>query len=272
MIPLIDRLAALYPQNSKNSLRSWIQAGRVTVDGKVVRLGNHPVEDGQKIVLGDKTTYIKGDLTLLYEDRDLVVVDKPTGLLSVATNFEKGENVHAYLKDKYAPKRVYVVHRLDQDTSGVMLFALSEKARDQLKDMFEKHDFDRQYVALVEGHLEEKSGTWKCLLWEDENYRVHVTKDPTKGKEAITHFQVEGESKRFTRLRLKLETGKKNQIRVHCSQAKHPILGDKKYGAELNPMKRVCLHANILAFKHPTTGKMMRFESPVPEAFLKVVP
>ncbi len=162
------------------------------------------------------------------------------------------------------------MHRLDQDTSGVMLFARTEAVKEKLKEMFERHDLERRYTAVVEGEMEETKGEWCCYLYEDSQYVVHVTQDPSKGKLAVTHYVLKGRSKDYSLLELKLETGRKNQIRVHCSQAGHPVVGDEKYGAALNPMKRLGLHASLLAFKHPVTEQMMRFESALPDEFEKV--
>jgi len=180
----------------------------------------------------------------------------------VATAFEKGETAHALLRKKYHPRTVHVVHRLDQDTSGVMLFALSEKARDKLKEMFEKHSLQRVYCALIEGKLPQEQGSWVSYQFEDAQYYVHNSDDPAKGKMAITHYRVKESSKRFSLLELTLETGRKNQIRVHCQAAGHPIAGDKKYGSSCDP-GRLCLHAQFLGFIHPITGKQLSFTSDV---------
>ncbi len=270
-MPILDALALLSPGSSKTSLRSWIKEGRVYVDGRLVSKNTLLLHAGQVVSLGEKKKRAEGGLQILYEDSDIVVIDKPSGVLSVATNFEKGETAHAFLKQRYKPNKVFVVHRLDQDTSGVMLFALSENAYLRLKQTFEEHDIDRTYIAIVQGVMEESSGSWSSYLYEDANYVVHSTQDPARGKLAITHFTVTGKSRKCMRLQLNLETGKKNQIRVHCRDAGHPIVGDMKYGAATNPIKRLCLHAHLLAFKHPITGKLMRFTSPVPEAFNRMV-
>lgn len=268
---LLEALAKLSPESSQTTRRSWLKDGRVSVDGEVIKIGKTLIHKGQTIALGAKNVVIRGNIKILYEDRHLVVIEKPEGMLSVSTAYEKGETAHALLKEKYRPQRVHVVHRLDQDTSGVMLFALSEEARDEMKRTFEKHDIERAYTAIVEGMLAPEKGTWKCYLYEDSNYMVHETDDAEYGELAITHYEVKKISRRNTWLELKLETGKKNQIRVHCQLAGHPIVGDKKYGAQTSPIKRLCLHAHLLAFMHPVTKKMMRFESPVPDTFYRII-
>ncbi len=270
-LSLLDCLSKLAPGSSKNSQRNWVKVGRVTIDGKPVKRADVNVKPGQRVFLQPKSKALPQHLRILYEDRHFVVVDKPRGLLSVSTAYETDKTVHGFLKEHYFPTRVMVVHRLDQDTSGVMLFALSEEAFDGLKDIFRKHDLQRSYAAIVEGHLDEGSGSWQSYLWEDANYRVHSSQDPTRGQKAITHYEVKGVSRKSTWLELTLETGKKNQIRIHCQEAGHPIVGDIKYGATGSPVKRLCLHAHLLAFKHPITGKMMSFTSAPPPEFYKLV-
>lgn len=265
---LIEAMGILAPDSSKSTLRSWLKEKRVTLDGKSVKVGSTLVAPGQVVEIESKKKMIPGKIEILYEDRDLVVVNKPAGLLSVAAAFETVHTVHGFLKKKYRPKKVHVVHRLDQETSGVMLFALSEAGWEGLKKMFEEHVMERRYCAVVEGHLDEPKGTWQSHLYEDKNYVVHTTNDPLRGRLAITHYSVVAASRRYTRLDLRLETGRKNQIRVHCQGAGVPVVGDKKYGAESNPLNRLGLHAYLIAFAHPVTGKAMRFEAPIPKRFL----
>ena len=268
---LLDAVAILAPDSSKTTLRSWIKEGRVFIDGTKVTLATTPVHKGQVVTLGERNRYTGGNIRILYEDRFLVVIDKPEGLLSVAAPFEKDETAHAILKAKYRPGRVFPVHRLDQETSGVMLFALSERARDALKSAFEQHAIKRNYIALVEGVVHPPQGTWSSYQFEDANYFVHNTTDAKKGKLAITHYETQGHSKTYSVLALHLETGRKNQIRAHCQLAGNPVAGDKKYGAQTDPAHRLCLHAHTLKFTHPVTGKEMDFESPIPDTFLKTI-
>lgn len=271
-LPLLEALVLLCPSSSKTTLRSWVKEGRVTIDGDTAANANVVIEKGQTVSVGHRKRFLPGGITILYEDSDLVVIDKPAGLLSVATAFDKSQTAHAILKSHYRSRKVQVVHRLDQETSGVMLFAFSDAAFEKLKKDFEVHAIRRSYSAIVEGTLSPQSGTWKTLLYEDGNYVVHVTEDPTKGKEAITHYVVKSQNKRYSWLEVTLETGRKNQIRVHCQAAGHPIAGDKKYGASAQPIKRLCLHAHLLAFTHPVSHKAMEFISPPPDDFYKVIP
>ena len=269
---LIEVLALLAPESSKSTLRSWLKTGRVKVDGSVEKVANHVIHAGQTVVVGEQPKFLEDEIRIIYEDRHIIAVDKPRGLLSVSTNFDETNNLHAMLKAKFRPRRVFPVHRLDQDTSGVIVFALSDAAREGLKIIFEKHEVDRHYAAIIEGHLPEKSGTWSSYQYEDKGYFVRTTQIPEKGKLAITHYSVLRESSKFSLLDLKLETGRKNQIRVHCQEAGHPVAGDTKYGASTDPIKRLCLHAFLLGLEHPVTKKKMVFESPIPSSFKQVVP
>ncbi|MEI8365336.1 MAG: RluA family pseudouridine synthase [Parachlamydiaceae bacterium] len=267
---LMESLAKLAPDSSKTTLRSWIKEGRVTVDGRLAKRGDDPVTKGQKILVSAKQLMIAEKLRVVYEDSDLIAIDKPVGVLSVETAFDKTETAHAILKHHFHPRKVAVVHRLDQDTSGVMLFALSDKGYHGLKELFAKHDIERSYFAVVEGKIAPNKGTWQSYLYEDSLYVVHSTDDPKKGTIAITHYDVQSTSPRYTLLKLTLETGRKNQIRVHCREAGCPVVGDKKYGAVTNPLKRMCLHASTLSFIHPVTQKAMHFVSPIPDAFYQL--
>lgn len=271
-MPLLEALVQVSPQSSKNTLRSWIKEGRVQVDEVTMTNPSLSILTDQVVTVGQRKKIIRPGIPLLYEDDDLVVIDKPSGLLSVSTAFEKGETLHALLKAHYRPRQVFVVHRLDQDTSGVMVFALNQEACNQLKNLFESHTIERAYTAIVEGQLSIPCGTWQSYQYEDSQYVVHETQDETRGRLAVTHFKTLAIAKRYSYLELRLETGRKNQIRVHCQSAGHSVAGDKKYGAQSNPLKRLCLHAHLLAFQHPFTKKLLRFNSPVPEEFYRLVP
>jgi 23S rRNA pseudouridine1911/1915/1917 synthase len=266
---LLEVLQELAPDSSKNTLRSWLEAGRVTVDKKPVNRANTEILSGQEVAVGHKVAFLRRSVKILHEDEELIVLEKPEGLLSVATDFEKKATVHAILKRRYHQRRVYPVHRLDRDTSGVMIFAYTEKTRDLLKTQFEEHQIDKTYFAIVEGEMAQKRGTWESYLEEDDFYYVKSTNDSQHGKLAVTHFELIKSHRNCSLLRLKPQSGRKNQLRVHCSEAGHPIMGDKKYGAKSNPLKRVCLHAYQIGFTHPK-GKRMTFQALWPENFNKI--
>lgn len=261
---LLEVLALMNPDSSKNTLRSWIEQGRVSVDGRVVKKTGAVVQEGIEVCVGKRIKFIENEIEILYEDRHLVVINKPEGLLSVCTDYDKASSAHAILKRRYYSQRVYPVHRLDRETSGVMLFAYSDEAREDLKKKFYIHDVEREYHAVIEGHATPAQGVWQSYLVEDERYVVRSAKEG-EGRLGITHYAMVSQSSRFALLRLKLETGRKNQIRVHCKDAGHPIVGDSKYGSVTGG--RMCLHASKLGFKHPVSKKQLSFESKLPQCF-----
>ena len=211
-------------------------------------------------------------ITFLHEDRDVVVIDKAEGILTTEALYGDPKTAHAavtaYLR-KGAPrssKCAYLVHRLDRETSGVLLFAKSEEAQIRLKENWAANE--KIYLALVEGHLPEKRGLFESALAEDERYFVRSVEDPAEGKWARTQYAVCFETERMSAVKIRLLTGRKNQIRVHFSEAGHPVIGDWKYGASRRfHAPRLFLHAQSLAFDHPHTGERMTFEAPIPAAF-----
>jgi tRNA pseudouridine32 synthase/23S rRNA pseudouridine746 synthase/23S rRNA pseudouridine1911/1915/1917 synthase len=259
--PILEVLQKLSPDSSKNTLKSWVEKGRVTVNGCVVPKWHGTFKRGQEVAIGQRAAFTDRGLKILYEDAHLVVIDKPSGLLSVVTTTETPNTAHGILK-QHAGRMVYPVHRLDRDTSGVMVFVYTEEARAVMKEKFIKHTIEREYYGLVEGVLKPRKGTWESLLAKDS-----FVETSEEGKLAITHYELVDVRKGISTVRFKLETGRKNQIRVHASEAGHPIVGDKKYGATVNRYQRLCLHAHVLGFTHPITGKPMRFTSPLPSFF-----
>jgi tRNA pseudouridine32 synthase/23S rRNA pseudouridine746 synthase/23S rRNA pseudouridine1911/1915/1917 synthase len=207
-------------------------------------------------------------LKVLYEDRSLVATDKQMGLLSVPLD-EGDSKRHALgmLQDHFQTNQIYAVHRIDRETSGCLLFARGKESEWKLKNLFEKHDLKRVYFAIVEGRMKQKGGTWKSRLLELESLQVVESEE---GRDAITHFEVIKHSPKYTYLKLTLETGRKHQIRVHCSSAGHPVLGDARYGCSEDPIRRMCLHAQYLELVHPFTEKLLKITSPLPAAFKKL--
>lgn len=210
-------------------------------------------------------------LTILYEDQDIIVIDKSSGLLTVKANYEKEKTAHhiltTYIRRGSARStaRVFVVHRLDRETSGVLVFAKSYKVKDNLKQQW--GSVKKKYIAVVHGVLTEKSGTITSYLTENDDYEVSSVKDSGKGKLAKTKFKVIKESKRFSLLEIELLTGKKNQIRVHLSEKGHPIVNDDKYGNQGKVEGRLALHSHSLTFNHPHSGKRLTFQAKVPDYF-----
>ena len=166
--------------------------------------------------------------------------------------------------------RIFIVHRLDRDTSGVMVFARSEKIKNELQDAWSDANHRRIYTVIIEGTLFKKEGTINASIREAKSLKMHLAKPDEEGQDAITQFTIIDENKRFSLVEARLLTGRKNQIRVHFESLGHPVAGDKKYGAETNPLGRLCLHATTLSFKHPGTGKKITFTSPPPSGFKRL--
>lgn len=210
-------------------------------------------------------------LTILYEDRDIIVIDKSAGLLTVKAMYEKEKTAHHILTNYIrkgcfkSKKQLFVVHRLDRDTSGVLIFAKSIEAKENLKLQWK--NVRKKYAAVVHGVLKEKNGTITSYLAENEDYEVFSVRDSRKGELAITRYQVIKEAKKFSLLEIELLTGKKNQIRVHFSEKGHPIVGDNKYGKKGEPKSRLALHSHHLTFRHPHSGKELTFEAELPGFF-----
>lgn len=259
-LTLIEALKLYFPESSKRTHQSWIKWGRLIIDDLPQTKANFLVKKGQTLTLEKKEPTQKAmGIPILYQDRWMVVIDKPAGLLSVPAEKEELNALHL-LKAGLKSLSLLPVHRLDQDTSGVLIFARSKLAEEKFSLLFEKHDLEREYVAIVEGHIPYKNGVWESYLREKENYDVEIT-TPELGRKAITHYEVMHRSKKLSFLRLRLDTGRKHQIRVQAAHAGYPIVGDKRYGSLINPYKRLCLHAHSLAFVHPFTHKKMTFTS-----------
>ncbi len=221
------------------------------------------------------TKFLTKGLAILYEDKDILVVDKPAGLLTVATEREKSRTVHSILTDYIrtgcgrSKKRIFVVHRLDRDTSGLLIFAKSEEAMLRLKDEWKQTE--KKYLAVVHGRCETSSGTIESYLAEDKAYNVYSTANRTKGRLSRTAYTVIKRTKRYSLLEVVLLTGRKNQIRVHLAGIGHPIVGDVKYGQEDDQQPRMALHARSISFRHPYSGRQMTFKSDVPAIFSALV-
>jgi len=214
-------------------------------------------------------------LPILHEDKDILVVAKPTGLLTIGTDREKSRTAHYLLNDyvrKGDPKsrnRVYVVHRLDKDTSGILIFAKSEEAKKYLQEHWE--DTDKHYLAIVHGRLTPKEGTITSYLAENAAQKVYSTPDHAKGKLSHTEYKVLQENRGLSLVEIHLLTGRKHQIRVHFAEKGHPVAGDKKYGNTPLVCKHLALHARSISFIHPYSGEQMRFEIGMPAEFVRLL-
>lgn len=265
----LEALRNIYPDSSRRTIQQWLENGRFQVDGQPLSKENVALTEGQKIT--SKETFRAPKIPrvkILYEDRYMIVIDKPEGLLSVPLEGETGiKHALGLLKQFSGTDQIYAVHRIDRETSGVIMFARGKESEFRFKELFEKHDIEREYLAIVEGRMKEQSGTWESNLLELPSYRVI---ESPEGKTAITHYSVVRRSSKYTYLKLKLETGRKHQIRVHCQLAGHPVLGDARYSSTESPIRRMCLHACTLGFTHPFTKKAFSITSPVPHVFKKL--
>jgi len=250
-----------------------LESGRVRINGDVEKNGKRKLGPEDVLDVGQRLAHalLSPLLQLLFEDPFLLVIVKPPGLLTVPTTTGENETVQGLLNDYVRARsrnaHIHVVHRLDRESSGVLVFAKSYVTREKLKTKFAAHDINRVYVALIQGVMSPEEGTIKSHLAEDRFYKVRSVEDPAEGKPAVTHYRTEKKGGRYSMLEVTLETGRKNQIRVHLSEAGHPIIGDKTYGSKVDPIGRLALHARILGFEHPETGKALRFEAPIPDEF-----
>ncbi len=269
---LLDRLHALFPQSSRRTLKQWLGANRVRVNGRIVRGGHLPLTESDCVTIAPPAPpEFPRALRLVYEDADLLVIEKPPGLLTIGTETERDRTAYRLLFDYVAaqrpPRRLFVVHRLDRETSGLLAFAKTAAAKRSLQAQFGEQTVERLYVALVDGVVREPHGTLECRLVDDRGLRVRPTRNPRLGKRAVTHYRVLERGRRTTLIELKLGTGRRRQIRVQLAQLGHPIVGDLGLGSGCDPLERVCLHATRLEFIHPVSAQPMRFESPVPAGF-----
>jgi 23S rRNA pseudouridine1911/1915/1917 synthase len=249
--------------------------GRVCVNGETCNLAGRQVRKGDSLEIGSRRapTKLPSGLEVLFEDNDILIVQKPSGLLTVATKDERERTVYyhlrEYLQSRNRRNRIFIVHRLDKYASGILVFAKSAEVQSVLQDIFSRHKIQRNYWAIVEGHVEKIQGTIRSRLAQDKSLRMHSTLDATKGKPAVTHYRVLRHFAKMTALEVTLETGRKNQIRAHLSELGHPIVGDRSYGSSQDPLKRLGLHAFRLGFKHPMSGEQLLFETPAPPEFRK---
>ena len=272
--PLLEFLLTSLPHLSRNKIKDILQGRGVKVNGKCVTQFDQPLKAGQTVSVSKKkqeryqlqSRYVK----IVYEDRWLVVIEKNIGILSMAAG-HKSLNVKAVL-DNYFDKsrqncRAHVVHRLDRDTSGLMVYAKDIETEQILERNWHDIVYDRRYVALLSGVMEEDDGTITSWLKDNKAYFTYSSPVDNGGKYAITHFHTLKRGQAHSLVEFKLETGRKNQIRVHAADMGHPVCGDTKYGNGDDPIHRLCLHAFLLCFTHPMTGEPMEFETRIPKDF-----
>lgn len=272
---LIDFIMEKMHGISRNRAKALITNRVVLVNNAIT---THPLTElhpGQVVQLDrskHKMSFHCKELDIVYEDPYLLVIDKHPGLLSMSNN-TKQQTVQTvlnrYLEKGGGRNTSHLVHRLDRDTSGLMVYAKDVQTQQSLINGWQELVSDRRYIALVEGELEKPHGNVRSWLTEDKRFITHSSKVDNGGKYAVTHYNVLTSSNGYSLVECVLETGRKNQIRVHMSDLGHPVVGDSKYGASGDPIRRLGLHAYMLCFTHPVTGKHLRFETPVPVSFEK---
>ena len=260
---LIEFLKKMFSNLSKNSVKSLLHNEKVFVNGNMTTKYNYELNIGDVVEIREK---VAKNIDIIYEDKNIIVINKPSGLLTVATEKEKNKTAYhlvmEYLKKKNKNNRIFIIHRLDKDTSGIIMFAKNERAKHLYQDNWNDIVKKRCYYAVIAGKMESKEGTIKSYLKENGNM-VYSVKDRS-GKLAITEYKVLKERKNISLLDINLKTGRKNQIRVHMKENKTPILGDLKYGEKSKLINRLALHAYKLELINPVTKKLLIFEASMP--------
>ncbi|MCF0122853.1 MAG: RluA family pseudouridine synthase [Ruminiclostridium sp.] len=259
---------------SRNTVKGLLTRGQVLVDGRCVTRHDHRLFPSQQVtILPEALKRAALPFPVLWEDEEILVVDKPAGLLSMASDRERERTAYRqvtdYVRAKDPKARVFIVHRLDRDTSGVLLFAKSERIKRAFQDNWDTIVCRRGYTAVVEGMPPKAKETIRTFLQENGIHKVYSVQ--TGGKEAITHYSTVRQGKRYSLLEIDLSTGRKNQIRVHLSELGCPVAGDRTYGAKTDPLRRLCLHAHELTFVHPLTGKETTYRAELPRGFRKLI-
>lgn len=287
---LLPFLMQKFGSKSRTSVKSLLGHRQVSVNGSIQTRHDTPLKPGDTVVVSAGKGNIElrhPKLRLVYEDEHLIVVEKKQGLLTVATHPGSTEMtvfsiLKAYVRKQNPRNGIYVVHRLDRETSGLLVFAKSVQLQEYMRTYWKELVTRRTYVALAEGKLEKKEGTITTWLTEDKrNAVVYSSPVDDGGAKAVTHYKVLGEAKKaeerygknLSLVELNLETGRTNQIRVHLASIGHPVVGDRKYGHgnDFSPVDRLCLHARVLAFIHPATEQNISFETPIPRDFTRLM-
>ena len=263
---------------SRNTVKGLLTRRQVMVDGAVITRFDAPLRPGQRVTLLPPEAAGAAELpfSVLYQDRDLIAVDKPAGLLSMGNEKERARTAYRmvsdYVKAREPGGRIFIVHRLDRDTSGVVLFAKNQEMKEALQEDWEDLVDRRVSLAAVEGRPPEERGTVKSFLRETSTHLVYSGAPGNGAREAVTHYEVLARGTGCTLLSVALDTGRKNQIRVHMQDLGCPVLGDKKYGGRAGDMGRLGLHARELAITDPRTGKQAVYTAPAPKEFRKLFP
>lgn len=276
---LLEFLIQSMPDRKRTTVKDYLKHRQVMVDGVVTTQWDTAVETGSEVRVNTSRefqTFSNPRIKIVYEDDNIIVVNKGYGLLSVGTDSKRDGTAYSILRDyvkRVDPRqKLFIVHRLDQHTSGLMMFAKTAEAKETMQHNWNNMVLERRYVAVVEGGAPDPSeGIVRSRLAENAEHVVYVTADAEAGREAVTEYRTLAARGNYALVELQLATGRKNQIRVHMQQIGHPIAGDRKYGAATAPIRRLALHARTLRFVHPRTRRDMNFSTPVPASFKSLV-
>ena len=275
---LLEFLLETLKGQSRNSVKSLLTNHRVSIDGAPISQYNFKLYKGDVVIISKTPIHKKtrSNLPIIYENNEMIVINKPSGLLSIASDKEKGSTAYRMLTDYVQQKdkhnRIFVVHRLDEDTSGVLMVAKNPELQKALQDNWNDLVKSRGYYAIVDGIMKEKSGTIKSYLKKNSQNMMYSSKKAGDGQFSVTHYKVIMENGNYSLLDVHIDSGRKNQIRVHLGDLGHNVIGDDKYGNPTNPIKRLGLHAYELILTHPLTGKELKFIAPTPKEFKTLFP
>lgn len=275
---LLKYMFSILSDQKQSKVKSMLRHNQFAVNGMPVTQFDFALSEGDKVAVNfDKSfkVFSHPRIKLVYEDEDIVVINKGYGVLSMGTDNIKDGTAYNIVRDyvKYSnPKaKIFIVHRLDRDTSGLMVLAKSIEAKENMQHNWNNMVINRKYVAVVEGVVEKPEGIIRSYLAENSQYEVYSTQNPDDGQLAVTRYKTLKVKNGYSLLEIELDTGRKNQIRVHMKDMDHPIVGDRKYGAKSSPINRLALHAQTLRFVHPITRKEMNFQTPIPLKFRNMV-
>lgn len=276
-VELLTYLFEKMSDKSRTTVKSFLTHRQVSVNDIVITQFNFILREGDIVSITKekgREAFRHPMMRIVYEDDYIVVIDKRNGLLSIGTDKEQHKTAYyilsEYLKRQDHNNRIFIIHRLDRETSGMMMFAKSTEVQEKMQREWKTLVRDRRYVAVIEGKLPYSEGVIESYLTEDKNHKVWVSREGENSM-AVTYYSVLKEGVDFSLIELKLETGQKNQIRAHLEWMKCPIIGDKKYSATKNPAGRVCLHAYKLCIDHPITGEEFNFTTRIPQLFTQTV-
>lgn len=275
---LLDFLFTAMPDRKRTTVKELLKHNQIAVNNTPIRQFDTPLAPGDEIKVNltrEFRTFYNRRLKIVYEDNDIIIVNKGYGLLSMGNDKVSDGTAYSivrdYLKWNDPRNKVFIVHRLDRDTSGLMMFAKNVEAKEAMQHNWNNMVLNRTYLAVVEGKVDPPQGEVRSYLAENSQHEVYSTEKPDEGKLAVTRYRTLKSRHGYTLLEVSLDTGRKNQIRVHMKDLGHPISGDRRYGAQSSPIHRLALHAQTLRFIHPITKKLMDFSTPIPASFDSMV-